>query len=183
VKYRDIGIPDEYRYDEFLYVPAANAGVAVFVRNEEPQVSRIFWRQSEDDNYVMIPVSEPDYSLDSCRPSLGSKSIYYIVTQRRKPEGHKGYGGYWISLNKFSLDTQLETTLVDKDSLGEMTGASGSWISRILSISPDDSEIDVVAAIREPTKNGWAEMKYGVYRIAFESKRIALRLKMPAVFI
>lgn len=177
-----MGIPEAYCFEAFVYVPSANIGVCVFTRREEPEVSRIFWRHADHNSYAMIPVQDENHSFDGCTPSASSDSIYYVVMHHRKPQGMKCFGGYWVSLNRFCLMAQKEEVLINESDFAAMTGKEGSWISRIVHVSPSDSEIDVVAGIGH-IRDGRRVMEYAIYRIDLAHRQITRRFPMPAVFI
>jgi hypothetical protein len=183
VTYQDLGIPERYLFDSFHYVPSGNIGVAVFYREAKPSVNRIFWRRSNERGYSLIPVREDNYSLDSCLPASASCNLYYLVMEWRKigPEPHQ-VGGYWVSLNRFNLDSGREEVLLTQEDFVALSGGEGSWISKILHVSPDENEIDIVAGINNPPDNH-ARMDYGVHRIHLAPKSLASRLPLPAVFI
>ncbi len=128
----------------------------------------------------MIPVAEENHSLTSCVVAISSETAYYSVMHWRKPDGHKSFGGYWASLNSFSLNSRQEQILVTEKDLDAMTGTKGSWISRILHVNPDESKIDVVAGIN--SKDGM-NMQYAVHRIDLKRREIVQRFSMPGVFI
>jgi len=181
--YQELGIPDSYYFESFIYVPSGNIAVCVFSQQQEPKVSHVFWRRAKQDSYTAIPVKNEHYSFDSCTPSISSDSIYYSVMHYRKPEGMKHFGGYWVSLNKFCLTSLKEEVLVSESDFIAMTGKTESWISRIVHVSPSDSEIDVIAGIGDPRNEGLNVMEYSVYRIDLIRRQITHRLPMPAVFI
>ena len=183
VTYHDLGIPELYGCESFHYAPTGNIGVSVFNRKEAPHVSRIFWRRPEDKKYSMIPVADENHSLDSCFPSISSETVYYTLMHWKKPEGHKSFGGHWVSLNSFCLKTKTEKVLVSPINLEEMTGTKYPWISKIVHISPMESEIDVIAGIQRPEIEGRSEMEYAVYRLDLNQRKIVHRFSMSGVFI
>ena len=128
----------------------------------------------------MIPVAEENYSHTSCAAAISSETVYYSVMHWRKPDGHKSFGGYWVSLNGFSLYSRQQQILVTEKDLDAITGTEGSWLSRILHVTPDESEIDVVAGIN--SKDGM-NMQYAVHRIDLKRREIVQRFSMPGVFI
>jgi hypothetical protein len=101
----------------------------------------------------------------------------------RKLEDMKHFGGYWVSLNKFCLSSMREEVLVSESDFKAMTGKAESWISRIVHVSPSESEIDVIAGIGDPRNEGLNVMEYSVYRIDLARRQITHRLRLPAVFI
>ena len=181
--YQEVGIPDAYCFESFVYVPSSNTGVCVFQKKQEPQVSRIFWRRAQQYSYTVVPVENEHYSFDSCVPSTSSDAIYYSVMHHRKHEGMKHFGGYWVSLNKFCLTSQKEEVLVIESDFIAMTGKTESWISRIMHVSPAESEIDVIAGIGDPRNEDLNVMEYAVYRIDLIRRQITHRFPMPAMFI
>jgi hypothetical protein len=112
-----------------------------------------------------------------------SSNLYYCLMHWRNVGAPSRFGGYWVSLNRFNVDSQKEDILVDQQTLDQMTNTERSWISGIVHISPDEKEIDVLAGVSVPAGDSEERMNYGVYRINLERKSVATRMLLPAVFV
>lgn len=181
--YQDLGIPESYVFVSFHYAATDNVGIAIFYRKETPNVRRIFWKRADERKYSMISVADENHSLDSCIPTVSSEKIYYNLMHLKKPKGHEHFGGYWSSLNYFCLRTQTDKVVISPADLENMLGSKNPWISQIVHISPDESEIDVIAGSELQETEQISEMEYAVYRIALKTGKITRRFSLPGVFI
>ena len=186
VTYQDLGIPEDHLFDSFHYAPSENVGVCVFRRQAPPSVNRIFWRRANDRIYAPIPVLEDNHSLDSCVPAPATGNVYYLVMQWRQigKEDHE-VGGYWVSLNRFNFESGKEEILLTEKEFAAVCGSEGSWIFKIVHITPEENEIDVIAATgKGPGSSEHREITpYAVHRLHLVKKQITHRFPLPSVFI
>ena len=164
-----------------VYNQASGIIIASVERRSAERLSRLFFRHSSERSYRPLGSPAPDIHYKDLLTSPTLPVIYYTVWRFTKCPGEQGgYGGDWLSVDRFDLGQHTTDTLITKGSLQLPQPYSGGWVSSLFSVAPDDSAIFCSCGLMERPEKG--RVHYWACSIAPRSQRVTLLSRLEGIY-
>lgn len=173
-----IGIKRDFRPLTTIYNSASGIIVALVERYSSDVFDRcLFFRHISERAYRPIPAPAPDIHYDDPITSLTQPVIYYTVKRVTKQNG--GFGGDWLSVDRFDLARHAAESIITKSGLQLPDPYARGWVSQLFSVAVDDSAIYCRCGLQLP-KGG--KVHYWVCSVEPQSQRITLLSRLEGVW-
>lgn len=175
-----IGIEHEFRPLVTIYNSPSRTMVAS-VERYSPDIyeRRLFFRGVSDRTYNPIPSPSPEIHYHDPITSQTLPVIYYSASRVTKDDRHSGFGGKWLSVDRFDLIERTGKSVITTNGLQLPPPYTRGWVSQLYSISPDDSAIFCSCGMERPEKG---KVNYWTCSIEPRSQQITLLTLLEGVW-
>lgn len=139
-EWEEIAIPEGFGPYRLLYNPPSETVIAE-LRSIGAQFfpNQVYVRKKDSLKYEPIGGSDQMVSSESAVSSLERPLIFYLSNKLTKKD--KGFSGDWEGLYSFDLQKQTRLKIADKDSLRLPSPFVEGWITNLVAVSADASEL------------------------------------------
>lgn len=176
-EWEEIGIPNEYGPLRLLYNPPAETVIAELRSvGEEFLPNRIYTRHKDSAKYELL--GEPDalISYESVATALARPLVFYntfkLTNVSATSAGKREYAMDWDGLYSLELKKQTHSKIASKDALALPPPYSEGWVSSLVSVSDDGSELYLRVAV------SGAEVSSGFRTVSYRLARMDLMTRM-----
>jgi hypothetical protein len=136
----EIGIPEGYGPYRLLYNPASETVIAELRSiGEQFFPNQIYIRRKDSLQYEPIRAFQQMVSSESAVTSLGRPLLFYLSNKLEKVD--QVYKGDWQGLYSFDLQSRRHLKIADKDSLRLPAPYAEGWITSLVDVSADATEL------------------------------------------
>jgi hypothetical protein len=174
-----------------LYSHPANALVAVLTQTSPP-AHRLYYRRLPETAYHPVEVQDEFESQQDPHCCDRVPCLVFNEMRFRPPQPRSGYLGTvlngnrptesweadWVGIRRVNLETGEDVRILDEESLHPHPPHTSGWVSQILDVSPDGSEVVCVVGL-----SLGSEMSYFVYELSFRDGLRRLVAELPHVFL
>lgn len=138
--WEEIATPEGFGPHRLLYNPPGETVIAELRSiGEQFFPNQICLRKKDSPKYEPIKTSEPMVSSESVVTSLERPLLFYLSNKLTKRD--KGFSGDWEGLYSFDLQERTHVQIADKDSLRFPSPYIEGWITNLVHVSADASEL------------------------------------------
>ena len=120
-------------------------------------------------------------SSESAVTSLGRPLLFYLSNKLTKRD--KGFNGEWEGLYSFDLQKRTHLKVADKDSLRFPSPYVEGWVTSLVDVSADGSELYLtVGMMAPPTSAGLRKVNYQLARMDLPTSNIHLDSHLKGTF-
>ena len=181
-EWEDIAIPEGFGPHRLLYNPASETVIAELRSiGERSFPNRIYTRKKDSPRYEPIQEFEQRVSCESAVTPLERPLLFYLSIRWTKHD--EGFGGDWDGLFSFDLEKRTHRKVVDKDSLTLPSPFVEGWVSSLIDVSPDGSELYLTAGIMAAdTGTGFRMVNHQLARMRLPTGDIHLLSHLKGAF-
>lgn len=148
-EWEEIGIPEGFGPHRLLYNPPSET-VIVELRSigEEFFPNQLYFRKKDSPKYEPIKGVEQMVSSESAVTSLERPLLFYLSNRLTKVA--ERFEGDWDGLYSFDLQKRTHLKIGDKNSLRFPTPYVEGWITGLVDVSADASELYLTLGMMPP---------------------------------
>jgi hypothetical protein len=181
-EWEEIAIPDGFGPERLLYNPSSET-VIIELRSIGEQFfpNQLYIRQKDAPKYEPVRGLEPMVSSESPVTSLGRPMLFYL--SKRFTKWEKGFSGDWEGLYSFDLQKRTHLKIADKASLRLPSPYVESWVTNLVDVSADASELYFTVGMMPPdTRSGFRMANYQLARMDLATGKIHLVSHLRGTF-
>jgi hypothetical protein len=145
----EIAIPEGFGPYRLLYNPPSET-VIVELRSIREQFfpNQLYIRKKDSPKYEPINDFDQMVSSESGVSSLGRPLLFYLSNKLTKRD--EGFSGDWEGLYSFDLQKRTHLKIADKDSLRFPSPYVEGWVTSLVDVSADASELYLTVGMMSP---------------------------------
>jgi hypothetical protein len=148
-EWEEIAIPEGYGPHRLLYNPPSETVIAELRSiGEQFFPNQTYIRKKDSPKYEPIKNSEKMVSSESAVTSLERPLVFYLSTKLTKTD--KGFTGDWEGLYSFDLNNRTHVKIADKDSLRLPSPYIEGWVTSLVGVSADATELYLTMGMMGP---------------------------------
>lgn len=181
-EWEEIAIPEGFGPYRLLYNPPSETVIAELRSiGERSFPSQLCIRKRNSPKYEPIKAYEQMVSSESAVTSLGRPLLFYISHKWTKTE--EGFGGDWEGLYSFDLQKRTHLKIADKNSLRLPSPYVEGWVSSLVDVCADASELYLTVGMMPPDKlTGFRMANYQLARMDLPIGNIHLLSHLKGTF-
>jgi len=171
-EWEEIAIPKGFGPYRLLYNPISETVIAELRSiGEQFFPNQLYFRKKDSPKYEPIKDFEEMVSSESGVTSLGRPLLFYLRNRLKKRE--HGFSGDWEGLYSFDLQKRTQLKIADKDSLRLPSPFVEGWITSLVDVSSDASELYLTVGMMPPDKStGFRMVNHQLARMDLSSGSI-----------
>jgi len=164
-EWEEIAIPEGFGPHRLLYNPPSETVIVELSSiGEEFFPNQIYIRKKDSPKYGPIKNLEKMVSAESAVTSLERPVLFYLSNKLTKME--KGFGGDLIGLYSFDLQKRTHLKIADKNSLRFPPPYVEGWITGLVDVSADASQLHLTIGMMSPgTSSGFRMVNHQLARM------------------
>jgi hypothetical protein len=181
-EWKEIAIPKGLGPCRLLYNPPSGIVIAELSSiGDEFSPNRLYIRKTDSPKYEPIKLSGQMLSSESAVTSLGRPSLFYLSNKFTKRD--KGFSGDWEGLYSFDLQQRTHLKIADKDSLRLPPPYVEGWVTGLLDVSADASELYLTIGMMPPkSSDGFQAVTYQLARMDLPTGNIHVISQLKGAF-
>jgi hypothetical protein len=181
-EWEEIAIPEGFGPYRLLYNPPSDTLIAELQSiGEQFFPNQICIRRNNSPKYEPIKALEPMVSSESVVTSLGRPLLFYLSNSLNKTD--EGFHGDWGSLYSFDLQKRTHLRIADKGSLLLPSPYVEGWVTSLLNVSADASELYLTVGMMGPdTSAGFRMVNHQLARMELPTGNIQLISHLKGTF-
>lgn len=181
-EWEEIAIPKGFGPCRLLYNAASETVIAELRSiGEEHFPNRLCIRKKDSRKYEPIKDFEQMVSSESAVTSLGRPFLFYLSNKWTKRD--KGCSGDWEGLYSYDLEKRTCLKIADKDSLQFPAPYVEGWITGLVDVSADASELYLTMGMMPPAPSkGFRRVNYQLARMDLKTGNIHLLSHLQGTF-
>jgi hypothetical protein len=164
-EWEEIAIPEGFGPHRLLYNPPSETVIAELRSiGEQFFPNQLYIRKKDSPKYEPIKNFEQMVSSESAVTSLGRPLLFYLSNKLTKTDG--GFSGDWEGLYSFDLRERTHLKIADKDSLRFPSPYVEGWVTSLVDVSADASELYLTVGMMRPdTSAGFRMVNHQLARM------------------
>jgi hypothetical protein len=164
-EWEEIAIPEGYGPYRLLYNPPSENVIAELRSiGEHFFPNQTYIRKKDSLRYEPIKSSERMVSSESAVTSLARPFLFYLSNKLEKVD--QNYKGDWQGLYSFDLQSRRHLKIADKDSLRFPAPYVEGWITSLVDVSADATELYMTVGMMPPdTSEGFRMVNHQLARM------------------
>jgi hypothetical protein len=181
-EWEEIAIPEGFGPYRLLYNPPSETVIAELQPiGEQFFTNQLYIRKKDSPKYEPIKDFEQMVSSESAVTSLGRPLLFYLSNTLTKKDG--GFSGDWEGLYSFDLQERTHLKIADKDSLRFPSPNVEGWVTRLVDVSADASELYLTVGMMPPdTVAGFHMVNHQLARMDLRTGNIHLVSHLKGTF-
>lgn len=181
-EWEEIAIPKGFGPYSLLFNPASETVIAELRSiGEEHFPNRLCIRKKDSSKYEPIKDFEQMVSSESAVTSLGRPFLLYLSNKWTKRD--KGFSGDWEGLYSYDLEKRTHLKIADKDSLQFPSPYVEGWVTGLVDVSADASELYLTVGMMPPdTSAGFRMVNHQLARMDLPTGNIHLVSHLKGTF-
>jgi hypothetical protein len=181
-EWEEIAIPEGFGPYRLLYNPPSETVIAELRSiGEQFSPNQLYIRRKDSPKYEPIKGPEQRVSSESAVTSLGRPLLFYLSNSLTKKD--KGFNGDWEGLYSFDLQKRKHLKIVDKDSLRFPSPYVEGWVTSLVDVSADASELYLTVGMMRPdTSAGFRMVNHQLARMDLPTGNIHLVSHLKGTF-
>jgi hypothetical protein len=148
-EWEEIAIPEKFGPYRLLYNSPSETVIAELRSiGEQFLPNQLYIRKRDSPKYEPIKSSEQMFSTESAVTSLGRPLLFYLSNKMTKRG--ESFGGNLEGLYSFDLQQRTHLKIADKDSLRFPSPYVEGWVTNLLDVSADASELYLTVGMMSP---------------------------------
>jgi len=182
-EWEEIAIPEGFGPFRLLYNPPSETLIAELRSiGEQFSPNQLYIRQKDATKYEPLKGFEPMVSSESPVTSLGRPMLFYLSNRLTKRE-EEGFSGDWEGLYSCDLQKRTHLKIADKDSLRFPSPYIEGWITSLVDVSADASELYLTVGMMRPdTSAGFQMVNHQLARMDLPTGNIHLVSHLKGTF-
>ena len=182
-EWEEIAIPEGFGPYRLLYNPPSES-VIIELRSIGEQFfpNQLDTRQKDAPKYEPVKGLEPMVSSESPVTSLGRPLLFYLSNTLTKREDG-GFKGDWEGLYSYDLQKRTHHKIVDKVSLRFPSPYVEGWVTSLVEVSADATELYLTVGMMQPDKSvGFRMVNHQLARMRLPTGDIQLISQLKGNF-
>jgi hypothetical protein len=182
-EWEEIAIPEGFGPYRLLYNPPSES-VIIELRSIGEQFfpNQLYTRQKDAPKYEPVKGLEPMVSSESPVTSLGRPLLFYLSNTLTKREDG-GFNGDWEGLYSYDLQKRTHHKIVDKVSLRFPSPYVEGWVTSLVEVSADATELYLTVGMMQPDKSvGFRMVNHQLARMRLPTGDIQLISQLKGNF-
>jgi hypothetical protein len=182
-EWEEIAIPEGFGPYRLLYNPPSET-VIIELRSIGEQFfpNQLYTRQKDAPKYEPVKGLEPMVSSESPVTSLGRPLLFYLSNTLTKREDG-GFNGDWEGLYSYDLQKRTHHKIVDKVSLRFPSPYVEGWVTSLVEVSADATELYLTVGMMPPdTSVGFRMVNHQLARMRLPTGDIQLISQLKGSF-
>lgn len=181
-EWEEIAIPEGFGPFRLLYNPPSETLIAELRSiGERFSPNQLYIRQKDAPKYEPVNGLEPMVSFESPMTSLGRPMLFYLSNRFKMEE--KRFSGDWEGLYSFDLQKRTHLKIADKDSLRLPSPYVEGWVTSLVNVSADASELYLTVGMMRPdTSAGFRMVNHQLARMDLPTGNIHLVSHLKGTF-
>lgn len=181
-EWEEIAIPEGFGPYRLLYNPPSETVIAELRSiGEQFLPNQLYIRKKDSPKYEPIKDLERMVSSESAVTSLGRPLLFYLSNKLTKRD--EGFAGNWEGLYSFDLQKRRHLKIADKASLRLPSPYVEGWVSSLVDVSTDASELYVAVAMMSPdTSADFRMVNHQLARMDLSTGNIHLISQLKGTF-
>ena len=182
-EWEEIAIPEGFGPYRLLYNPPSES-VIIELRSIGEQFfpNQLYTRQKDAPKYEPVKGLEPMVSSESPVTSLGRPLLFYLSNTLTKREDG-GFNGDWEGLYSYDLQKRTHHKIVDKVSLRFPSPYVEGWVTSLVEVSADATELYLTVGMMPPdTSVGFRMVNHQLARMRLPTGDIQLISQLKGNF-
>jgi hypothetical protein len=181
-EWEEIAIPEGFGPYRLLYNPPSETVIAELRSiGEQFFPNQLFIRKRDSPKYEPIKSPEPMVSSESAVTSLARPLLFYLSNRLTKMD--EGFSGELIALYSFDLQKRTHLKIADKNSLRFPSPYVEGWITGLVDVSADASQLYLTAGMMIPdTSAGFRMVNHQLARMDLPTGAIHLVSHLKGTF-
>lgn len=182
-EWEEIAIPEGFGPYRLLYNPPSET-VIIELRSIGEQFfpNQLYTRQKDALKYEPVKGLEPMVSSESPVTSLGRPLLFYLSNTLTKRED-EGFNGDWEGLYSYDLQKRTHHKIVDKVSLRFPSPYVEGWVTSLVEVSADATELYLTVGMMPPdTSVGFRMVNHQLARMRLPTGDIQLISQLKGNF-
>ena len=182
-EWEEIAIPEGFGPHRLLYNPPSETVIAELRSiGEQFFPNQLYIRKKDSPKYESIKDSEQMVSSESAVTSLGRPLLFYL-SNRLAAKRDGGFSGDWEALYSFDLQNRTRLKIADKDSLRFPSPYVEGWVTGLVDVSADASELYLTVGMMPPdTSAGFRMVNHQLARMDLPTGNIHLVSHLKGTF-
>jgi hypothetical protein len=182
-EWEEIAIPEGFGPYRLLFNPPSDTLIAELRSiGEQFFPNQIYTRKKDSPKYEPIQTFEQLLSSESAVTSLGRPLLFYL-SNRLAAKRDGGFSGDWQGLYSFDLQKRTHLKIADKGSLQLPSPYVEGWISGLVDVSADASELYLTVGMMPPdTLTGFQLVNHQLARMDLPTGKIDLVSQLKGTF-
>ena len=181
-EWNEIGIPDGFGPYRLLYNPPSET-VIIELRpiGENFLPNQLFFRKKDVQRYEPVNHADSMTSTESVVTSLERPLLFYLSNKLTKRD--RGYAGDLIGSYSFDLQKEIHVQLADKTSLGLPPPYVDGWVTGLVDVSSDATQLYLTVGMMEPdTAADFQSVNHQLARMDLQTGNIHLVSYLQGAF-
>jgi len=181
-EWEEIAIPEGFGPHRLLYNPPSETVIAELRSiGEQFFPNQLCIRKKDSPKYEPIKDFAQMVSSESAVTSLGRPLLFYLSNKLTKK--NEGFSGDWEGLYSFDLQKRTHLKIADKDSLRFPSPYAEGWITGLVDVSADASELYLTVGMMSPdTSAGFQMVNHQLARMELSTGNIHLVSHLKGTF-
>jgi|SRR5215831_10220170 len=181
-EWEEIAIPEGFGPYRLLYNPPSQTIIAELRSvGEQFFPNQVYIRKQDSPKYEPIKDLDPMVSSESAVTSLGRPLLFYLSNELTKSEN--GFSGDWEGLYSFNLQERTHLKIADKNSLRLPPPYVEGWVSSLVDVSADASELYLtLGMMAADSSEGFRMVNHQLARMDLPSSNIHLVSHLKGAF-
>ncbi|MEW6306338.1 MAG: hypothetical protein AB1705_22970 [Verrucomicrobiota bacterium] len=175
----ETGIAADFAPSRLIYNPATGMVIASVERFAKDAFDRrLFFRHTSERAYRPLESPSPDIHFHDVVTSATHPVIYFAVTRISKMPG-TGYGGDWLSVERFDLQQNRTESVFTKENWRLPEPYAKGWISHLLGVTLDNSAIICSCGLQGAAGG---KVHYWLATVSVVSREVTLLTRLEQVW-
>jgi hypothetical protein len=181
-EWEEIAIPEGFGPHRLLYNPPSETVIAELRSiGEQFFPNQLYIRKKDSPKYEPIKDFEQMVSSESAVTSLARPLLFYLSNKLTKKDGV--FSGDWEGLYSFDLQERTHLKIADKDSLRFPSPYAEGWVTSLVDVSADASELYFTVGMMSPTTmTGFQMVNHQLARMDLPTGNIHLVSHLKGTF-